>query len=178
MDRPGRNAGCHSGSRSPARQARRCESRRHHHPPGSGGPVDRYPGQPGSVGPADCTPYLADARTRSNHDQPKPDDHGQLTSFLAGAAKSLGIAYDWVGIAEDALGALQVPDLASQIDGLWRWPSDHNLLPGHVVCSSLAAALSGLASVGWAHPDLGAERQCEPADWWQWSNSRSWQTGS
>jgi len=135
-------------------------------------------GQPGSVGPADCTPYLADARTRSNHDQPKPDDHGQLTSFLAGAAKSLGIAYDWVGIAEDALGALQVPDLASQIDGLWRWPSNHNLLPGHVVCSSLAAALYGMASVGWAHPDLGAERQCEPADWWQWSNSRSWQTGS
>jgi hypothetical protein len=51
---------------------------------------------------------------------------------------------------------------------------EHNLLPGHVVCSSLAAMLYDLPSVGWAHPDLGDERQCEPADWWSWSEARSW----
>jgi hypothetical protein len=77
-------------------------------------------GQPGGVGLADCTPYLRDTRTMSNHGEPKPDDHGQLTSFLASAAKSLGIAYDWVGISQDAMD-----------------------------------------------PDLGTERQCEPADWWR-----------
>jgi hypothetical protein len=131
-------------------------------------------GQPGGVGPVDCTPFLSDDRTRSNHDELKPNDHGQLNNFLASAAKSLGIAYDWVGIAEDGLNALQVTDLSAAIDPLWQWPTDHNLLPGHVVCSSLAAMLYDLPSVDWAHPDLGTERRCEPADWWQWSNSRAW----
>lgn len=133
-------------------------------------------GQPGGVGPVDCTPFLSDNRTMSNHDQPKPDDHGQLTSFLASAAKSLGISYDWVGIAEDTLDALQVHDLSELIDPLWRWPSpsQQNLLPGHVVCSSLAAMLYDLTSVAWAHPDLGDERECEPADWWQWSQAQAW----
>ena len=134
-------------------------------------------GQPGGVGPADCTPYLSDRRTRSNHDEPKPDNRGQLTILLASAAKSLGIGYDWVGIAQDALDAFGAQDLSALIDPLWRWPSDHNLLPGHVVCSSLAAMLYDLPSVGWPHPDLGAERQCEPADWWQWSQARAWANG-
>ena len=134
-------------------------------------------GQPGGVGPADCTPYLSDSRTRSNHDEPKPDNRGQLTIMLASAAKSLGIGYDWVGIAQDALDAFGAQDLSALIDPLWRWPSDHNLLPGHVVCSSLAAMLYDLPSVGWPHPDLGAERQCEPADWWQWSQARAWANG-
>ncbi|HEY2441741.1 MAG TPA: hypothetical protein VGI31_01265 [Streptosporangiaceae bacterium] len=131
-------------------------------------------GQPGGVGLVDCTGYLSDTRTMSNHAQPKPDDHGQAASFLASTAKSLGIAYDWVGIAEDTLGALHLDDLSNAIDPLWRWPSDHGLLPGHVVCSSLAAMLYDLPSVGWAHPDLGRERVCEPADWWRWSQDRAW----
>jgi hypothetical protein len=131
-------------------------------------------GQPGGVGLADCTPYLSDVRTMSNHSEPRPDDNGQLTTFLASAAKSLGIAYDWVGIAEDTLDALHATDLSALIDPIWRWPSDHNLLPGHVVCSSLAAMLYDLPSVGWAHPDLGTERTCEPADWWRWSEASSW----
>lgn len=131
-------------------------------------------GQPGGVGLVDCTPYLSDSRTRSNNAQPKPDDHGQLASFLASSAKSLGLGYDWVGIGEDALAALHLEDLSAAIDGLWRWPSEHNLLPGHVVCSSLAAMLYDIPEVGWAHPDLGSERTCEPADWWQWSDNQAW----
>ena len=131
-------------------------------------------GQPGGVGPVDCTPFLSDARTMSNHAQPRPDDHGQLTTFLASAAKSLGLAYDWVGIAEDALDACHLTDLSGLIDPLWRWPSRHDLLPGHVVCSSLAAMLYDLPSVDWAHPDLGDERRCEPADWWSWSQDQAW----
>ncbi|MGA3151490.1 MAG: hypothetical protein ACLPN6_13405 [Streptosporangiaceae bacterium] len=135
-------------------------------------------GQPGGVGPVDCTPFLSDVRTMSNHAQPKPDDHGQLVTFLASAARSLGLAYDWVGIAEDGLDALHCEDLSALIDPLWRWPSNHNLLPGHVVCSSLAAMLYDLASVGWAHPDLGSERVCEPADWWRWSEASAWQVAA
>jgi hypothetical protein len=37
-------------------------------------------GQPGGVGLVDCTNWLSDSRTRSNHDQARPDDHGQLTA--------------------------------------------------------------------------------------------------
>jgi hypothetical protein len=131
-------------------------------------------GQPGGVGSVDCSTYLSASLTMSNHDQPKPNASGQLMSFLASAAKSLGISYDWVGIAEDALDTCQVEDLSALINPLWQWPSKHNVLPGHVVCSSLAAMLYDLPSVGWAHPNLGSERECEPADWWQWSQARGW----
>ena len=133
-------------------------------------------GQPGGVGLVDCTPFLSDTRTRSNHAQPRPGmlrgDAGRI--FLAAAAKSLGISYDWVGIAEDGLDALHIPSVAAEIDHLYRWPSDHDLLPGHVVCSSLAAMLYELPEVSWEHPDLGTERECEPADWWDWSDRQRW----
>jgi hypothetical protein len=132
-------------------------------------------GQPGGVGLADASPFLEDPRTQSNHDQARADDKGQLSAFLSGCAKSLGLPYDWVGIAEDALDALKVPDLSRAIDPLWRWPSGH-LVPGHVVCSSLAAMLYDLPEVGWPHPDLDAERTCMPADWWNWSRMQAWGT--
>jgi len=142
-------------------------------------------GQPGGVGLCDCTPWLADSRTRSNHAQPKPDDHGQLTALLASCARSLGVAYDWVGIAEDALGTVHAETLAGLIDSLWSWPGGGakdllpgtgggSVVPGHVVCSSLAAMLYDLLAVGWAHPDLGAERRCMPSDWWDWSDRQAW----
>ncbi len=130
-------------------------------------------GQPGGVGMVDCTPMLADSRTRSNHAQPR-DMGAPLGVFLTSSAKSIGIQYDWVGIAEDGLDALHAENLAAEIDHLYQWPSDHNLLPGHVVCSSLAAMLYGLPQVGWAHPDLGAERKCKPADWWDWADRQLW----
>lgn len=130
-------------------------------------------GRPGGVGPRDITPYLTDSRARSNYLQPKPDDHKQLTVFLAGCAKSLGISYDWLGIAED-VSRVVVPDLSGAIDHLWRWPSNKNLLPGHVVCSSLAAMLYDLPAVNWKHPDLGHERTCLPADWWNWNDTEGW----
>lgn len=129
-------------------------------------------GQPGGVGPCDVTPYLSRSSTRANHAQPRPDDNGQLASFLASCAKSLGISYDWVGIAEDTLNIIGLHDLSEDIDWLWRWPTKTNLLPGHVVCSSIAARLYEV--VGWAHPDMGTERVCEPADWWQWSDKQQW----
>lgn len=131
-------------------------------------------GQPGGVGLADCAPYLSDPRTRSNHDQPKPDDHGQLTAFLKGCAESMGVGYDWVGIGMDAAMALHLPDLAAALNRLYEWPANHGLLPGETVCSSLAAMLYDLPQVAWKHPDLGTERVCEPANWWDWSDRKLW----
>ncbi len=130
-------------------------------------------GQPGGVGLADCTPYLSDRRVRSNTRQPRAEDKNQLTIFLAGCAQSLGLKYDWAGIAEDVSDVI-VPDLSREIDELWRWPADKNLLPGHVVCGSLASMLYDLPHVDWAHPDLGRERVCIPADWWNWNNDEGW----
>jgi hypothetical protein len=131
-------------------------------------------GQPGGVGLVDCTAWLSDSRTRTNHSQPKPADKGQLTTMLATCAKSLGIQYDWVGIAADALEDLHVPDVSQFLDRLWRFGKPADLMPGQVVCSSLAAAVYDLPQVSWAHPDLGDERCCQPADWWKWSDSAAW----
>jgi hypothetical protein len=130
-------------------------------------------GQPGGVALYDATMALNDSRTRTNHNQPRANDHGQLTAFLASCAKSLGIAYDWAGIAADA-AALVSKDLSADIDRLWRWPTNTGMLPGEVVCSSLAAILYDLPEVGWKHPDLGTERACEPSDWWGWNDSQQW----
>lgn len=129
-------------------------------------------GQPGGVALCDCTPYLSSKLTRSNRGQPRPNDTGQLDTFLASCAKSLGIAYDWVAIAEDALAVLRLYDVAAELDHLWRWPNPGAQLPGHVVCSSIAARLYQL--VGWKHPNAGSERESEPADWWVWADRQRW----
>jgi hypothetical protein len=130
-------------------------------------------GQPGGVGPVDCTPYLAAKVTRSNHLQPKPAPGSpEMTAFLADCVNALGIRYDWAGIDDDLLDALHLHDLTALVDRLWRWPAKHGMLPGEVVCSSLAAELYALA--GWPHPDLGDERQCEPSSWWRWNDGEQW----
>jgi hypothetical protein len=67
----------------------------------------------------------------------------------------IGTPYDWDGIAEDAATALN-------LDKLWA-PSRQwsNQVPGHVVCSSLAAYLYGKAGV---ECPTGA-RTVTPANW-------------
>lgn len=131
-------------------------------------------GQPGGVGLVDCTPFLSDSRTRSNHAQPRGNDHGQLLTLLASAARTIGVQYDWVGIAEDGLLDLHITSLAGEINKLYSWPASNDVVPGDVVCSSMWAALYDLGEVGWAHPDLGTERVCQPCDWWLWNDQRRW----
>lgn len=45
-------------------------------------------------------------RTMSNHDQPEPDDHSQLATFLASAAKSLGTTQDHKGPRRASLAGI------------------------------------------------------------------------
>lgn len=130
-------------------------------------------GEPGGVNLVDCTPFLNDSRTRTNHGQPRASNHNQLTTYLASAAKSLGLKYDWVAIDADVASVFS-KDLAADIEHLWAWPSDKNLIPGHIVCSSLFAMLYDLPAVGWKHPDLGSERLCEPAGWYAWNDQQLW----
>jgi hypothetical protein len=131
-------------------------------------------GRPGGVGLCDCTPYLSDPRTRSNHAQPRLVQHGQLAFFLGSAAESVGVTYDWCGIAEDVALDLHVADLSSWLDKIYAWPSDDGKLPGAMVCSSLAAALYDQPEVDWKHPDLGTERVCQPSSWWIFNDKQQW----
>src|SRR5436305_14017385 len=57
-------------------------------------------GEAGGVRLCDCMPYVNNPVVRTNHDQPRPNDQGQLDTFLASCAKSLGLSYDWVSIGE------------------------------------------------------------------------------
>lgn len=136
-------------------------------------------GQPGGVGLVDCTPFLSDSRTRGNLGQvldmaqaAGPAFDTQLKTYLASCAASIGVRYDWVGIAEDTAQALRLNDVSVILDQIYSWRAGHGKLPGEVVCSSLAAAQYGF--VGWPHPDTGSERKCEPADWWDWSDRELW----
>jgi hypothetical protein len=130
-------------------------------------------GRPGGVGLVDCDRYLIDPRTRSNHHQPR--DPAALPGFLASCVKSLGLRYDWAGIARDGLDAIHCEDISRLIDPLWRWGDPKGPLPGGVVCSSLAALR--YRSAGWAGPALGpsGDRAVTPADWYDWSDRRLWE---
>lgn len=124
-------------------------------------------GRPGGFGLADCTPYLNDPRTRSNHAQYRELAEDQ--QLVAGAAELTGTPYDWVGIASETADALNLDDLKKFLDKFWRWPSDNNLLPGHIFCSNAWAYL--YKRIGRPHPNLGDERGCSPGDWWEFNNN-------
>lgn len=128
-------------------------------------------GQPGGVGRTDCTRYLSDPRTRVNRAQPR--DMAQLVKANAAAAQVLGWPYDWVGgIAADVARDLHLEHLAGMLDHLWSWPTATGEVPGHFVCSSLAAWV--YREVGWAHPGIGHEREVQPSAWWDWSDRQLW----
>jgi hypothetical protein len=127
-------------------------------------------GRPGGFGLADCTPYLNDNRTRSNHGQARTAD--QNKGLLAGAAQLTGTPYDWVGISEDLAHSLDLDALQAALDQLWRWPTKNGLLPGHVVCSSAWAWIYHHFSL--ACPEATDTRICTPGDWWQFNDSQAW----
>lgn len=128
-------------------------------------------GRPGGFGLADCTPYLNDSRTRSNHGQPRTPEQNQL--LLAGAAKLTGTPYDWVGISEDVAHSLDLTVLQGALDKLWQWPAgNNNLLPGHVVCSSAWAWL--YHHVALKCPEATDTRVATPGDWWEFNNDQGW----
>lgn len=111
-------------------------------------------GQPGGVGWRDLRDYLADPWTVTNISQPGRDDADRAAA-AKDAEGMLGTKYDWLAILGDGFGDLSVR--------LWNQEWPHGKPPGEVVCSSFAAYV--YERRGWAHPDLGAERYCQPSDW-------------
>ena len=104
-------------------------------------------GRPGGVGWRDARDYLSDSRTVTNAAQPKtPAQREQVCALMV---KMLGVAYDWQGgIAADAAMALNLPRI-------WA-PDENGKVPGHVVCSSLAA---------WGYDEAGLASPAPPAKW-------------
>lgn len=119
-------------------------------------------GRPGGVGWADLRKYLGHPQTVANVGQHLGIAGPQIATQ---AALMLGTAYDWQGIAADALNDLHINDLFAQ-----NWQGQG--APGHVVCSSFAAWL--YEHFGLAHPSLGRERFCQPSDWTKFIEDKGW----
>ena len=121
-----------------------------------------YEGRPGGVAQQDATAYLNSRWTITNAAQPKTD--AQRAAVTATMDALFGTAYSWDAIAADA-----ATDLGMTLPG-WD-PSWHGTVPGHVVCSSLAAY--GYTKAGLACPP--GERGCQPAAWTTWIITRAWE---
>lgn len=117
-------------------------------------------GRPGGVGWRDAADYTADRWTVCNAAQPKTAT--QRATITTGALAMIGTDYDWEAIAHDA-GAVFGLDKVWQL----KWGGQ---VPGHVVCSSLAAYL--YAKAGLDCP--AGDREVSPGDWVSLWISRGW----
>lgn len=120
-------------------------------------------GKPGGVGWVDLTRDIAHPYTTSNAAQPKTPEQRQAIAKTVEVM--LGTPYDWAAIADDGLAALHLPHLFGE-----NW--DGQGVPGHVVCSSLAAY--GYKANGMPHPTIHTERLTTPADWTDWNLGKRW----
>jgi hypothetical protein len=120
-------------------------------------------GRPGGVGWADAATYLSSRWTVTNALQPKIPAQRDLVCSAMMAA--IGTPYDWDAIANDAAQMLHLPELFAE-----RWDGQ---VPGHVVCSSLAAW--GYMKGGLAYPEIHDMPRTLPADWEDFDVNRLWE---
>lgn len=128
-------------------------------------------GRPGGVGWADATRYISSPWTVSNSLQAKSPDQRKLV--CDGAVALIGKGYDWEAIAADAAADLDLSQLwHPQFHSLARGHS-RDLVPGHVVCSSLAEWLYMKALLDCPAPGRGA-REIQPGDWTEFFVMKGW----
>jgi len=109
-------------------------------------------GRPGGVGWRDATDYIRSPWTVSNSLQPK--SMNQRTDITTGTVAMIGTPYDWEAITKDAGDVFGLKHV-------WELKWTDGQVPGHVVCSSLAAYL--YMKAGLACPP--GDREVSPADW-------------
>lgn len=110
-------------------------------------------GRPGGVGWVDCSSYIGNALTVANLHQVIQEKERYEIAVLMEAM--LGTPYDWQAIVEDGGMAFGLPDIwTNNVDGK---------LPGHIVCSALAAY--GYDKYGVAAPSPKDYRHVSPGDW-------------
>jgi len=110
-------------------------------------------GKPGGVGWRDATSYLASPWTVINQRQVKSG--AQRKAICATMLAMVGTPYDWGAIVADAGEAFG-------LKGIWSEKTGTGV-PGHVVCSSLAAYAYDLHGV--PAPEPGDYKHVTPADW-------------
>ncbi len=120
-------------------------------------------GRPGGVGDADLTRYIRNPRSICNFEQPL--EWSQQNQVVSTVKLLNGTPYDWRAIFEDTLLGLGLKDI-------WK-EKINGLVPGHVVCSSLAAYAYDKA--GAKAPSPNDYRHVFPADWTAFIESRGWQ---
>ena len=122
-------------------------------------------GKPGGVGWVDLRNYSNSRWTMCNDGQ--PISTAQAASVARAMGVMVGTPYDWQAIAADAFKALHIEYLFAQD---WHGKG----IPGHVVCSSLAAW--AYEQAGLAHPgESGHERFVAPGDWNQFILTKAWE---
>jgi hypothetical protein len=111
-------------------------------------------GRPGGVGWRQADDYLVSPWTVHNANEPKSE--AQRSVVTATMKAMLGTPYDWGAIVTDAGDAFG-------LEHLWE-PTWHGQVPGHVVCSSLAAYAYSKASL-YRPGSASGTREVTPADW-------------
>jgi hypothetical protein len=115
-------------------------------------------GEPGGVGWQQAGDYLSDYRTLTNAGQTKTQDQRDTIRSAVVKLAGLRVPYDWAAIAEDALD-----EIFPRMQSLWHKGAT-GVVPGHVVCSSLAAWAYGAARLS-SPADSGDWRWVMPSDW-------------
>jgi hypothetical protein len=114
------------------------------------------------VGWRDATAYLSDHATITNIGQPKTMQQRDMVCTLITAM--IGTPYDWDAIAADA-------GMAFGLGDIWQRKAD-GMVPGAVVCSSLAAYAYDKAQLT---APMGDYRTVTPGDWAELIVNRGWQ---
>lgn len=110
-------------------------------------------GKPGGVGWRDATSYLTSPWTVTNTGQPK--SVVQRAKVCKTVEAMIGTPYDWQAIVADAGEAFGLKDIWAQASG--------SGVPGHIVCSSLAAYAYDRAAL--LAPSPADYAHVSPADW-------------
>ena len=119
-------------------------------------------GRPSGVGWVDCTRYVTHPLTVANEGQPLTD---AVRFEIAKTMEAmLGTPYDWDAIVEDGGIVFGLPDI-------WQETIDGKM-PGHVVCSSLAAF--GYCKAGQPSPRPKDYRHVTPSDWEKFIIDHHW----
>lgn len=127
------------------------------HHTGPAGVLWGLEGRPGGVGWVDCAKYVEHPMTIANTGQPLTDEVRMGIAVIMEAM--LGTPYDWAAIIED--GGQILPRKFGLPD-IWHEKVDGKL-PGHIVCSSLAAY--GYDRKAQPCPSPNDYRHVTPADW-------------
>lgn len=123
-------------------------------------------GRPGGVGWVDCAKYISNPATIANTGQPISDENRMGISVIMEAM--LGTPYDWAAIAEDG-GEMFARQF--HLKDIWH-EKVNDKLPGHIVCSALAAY--GYLRKAQPCPQPKDYRHVTPGDWLKFINDNGY----